>query len=76
MCVIDYDKQYREQREAIEAEVKKLKLKEIVAQAAELQRQNDWSGLMGNPMTRLNVLKAAYQKRTGKTFFVPRVVIQ
>lgn len=71
---IDYEKQWREEHESIEAEVKKLKFKKLVAEATELQHKNDWSGLRGEPMTRLSVMKQEYKKRTGKTLFVERRV--
>lgn len=71
---IDYEKQYREEREAIEAKVEKMRMKAIREQAEELQHKNQWSGLRGQEMTRFDVLKKEFQKRTGKCFFVPRKV--
>jgi hypothetical protein len=71
---IDYEKQWREKRESLEAEARKMKMKALKAEIEELQHENQWSGLYGKEMTRYSVLKKEYHRRTGKHFSVPRRV--
>lgn len=69
-----YEKKWREEREEIEAQVKKMSLKAIRKEATSLTHENNWSGLRGREMTRLRVLEAEILKRTKKKFFVERIV--
>lgn len=70
----EMERKWRIEREEIAAEIKKMSLKAIRAEAEDLTHQNDWSGLTGRPITKLRMLEAEFKKRTGKAFFVERRV--
>lgn len=70
----EFEKQWREEREGLEAEAKKMTMAQLRKDAEDLQHSNDWSGLRGREMTKLNVLKAEFKRRTKMTFYVERQV--